>query len=268
MNSGRNATRRNRNTGTAKRGHGQDNRLVVPTFCYPTSIVYHYENLKNYKTALRDASGYRITFLVEKTREDCRHACTVDDIMHLLQHVPPEDLEGIELIVLRQSKRKEETLRPVWGRWVPYAVIDDYSGTAIFLETATLSKPVRWSKSLTPDIQAELERLEADGHKITTTKRHHVLSADLNSVRSTQLYRTLLHEIGHHVDNKRSPNAFDKKPSNDKEAFAHNYADKLRQKLSEAGAIPFARIFNTESIERDKLRLSDFAPFDSPTASA
>jgi hypothetical protein len=216
MNSGRNATQRNRNIGTAKRGHGQDNRLVVPTLCYPTSIVYHYENLKNYKTALRDASGYRINFLVEKTREDCFHACTVDDIMHVLHHVPRADLEGIELIVLRQSKRKEETLSPVWGRWVRYAVIDDYSGTAIFLETCTVAKTVRWSKSLTPDSRVELERLEADGHTITDTKRHHVLSATLDSVRSTQLYRTLLHEIGHHVDNKRNPNAFDKKSSNDK----------------------------------------------------
>lgn len=268
MNAGRNATRRNRNIGTVKHGHGQDNRLVLPVRLLSKSGVYHYENLKNYKTVLRDAWGYRINFLVEETRKDCWHACTVDDIMNVLHHVPPDDLENIDLIVLRQSKRKEEILNPTWGRWIAYAEIDEFCGSAITLETFTNSKPMRWSKSLAPDVFIELERLQADGHSITITKRHHVISSTLESVRSTQLYRTLLHEIGHHVDNKRNPQAFNKKSLKDKEAFAHKYADKLRDKLTQEGVVPFARMLNIKSIEEDNLRLSDFTVFDSPSASA
>lgn len=111
-----------------------------------------------------------ITFVVEKTRADSYHACTVDDIAHLLEYIAPTDLEGIELIVLRQPKRKEEILNPLWGRVGYYVKIGKHRGRAIFIEAVNLTKPMRWSKSLIPDFEIELERLRKDGHQITTTK--------------------------------------------------------------------------------------------------
>src|SRR5689334_4325479 len=139
MRAGRDATRRNRNIGTAKQGYGEDNKLVIPTRWYPDWLVY-YENLKNYQTARRNIHGHVITFLVEETRLNCYHACTVDDIVHVLRFVPPVDLSGITLIVLRQPKRKEEILSGVWGRWASYVEIDDYQGSAIFLEATDIAK--------------------------------------------------------------------------------------------------------------------------------
>jgi hypothetical protein len=65
MKSGRDATRRNRNIGTAKRGHGQNNKLVIPTRWHPNLTIY-YENLCNYRTVLRAVEGRPITFLVEE----------------------------------------------------------------------------------------------------------------------------------------------------------------------------------------------------------
>jgi hypothetical protein len=257
MKSARDATRRNRNIGTAKQGHGQNNQLVLPTRYYPDFAVY-YENLRNYKSVERDFYGHPITFLIEETRPDCYHACTVDDITHVLHFVPPPDLMGIELIVLRQPKRKEEILDCAWGRWAPYVIIDNYRGSAIFLEAADIAKPMRWGKSLAPDRQKELERLQADGHHITATKRHHIITLSLESVRSTQLYRTLLHEIGHHVDYTRNSERFDRKPSGEKETFAHKYADRLRAELEKRGLIPFERILSAKKLEKDKLRVSDF----------
>jgi hypothetical protein len=257
MRSGRDATRRNRNIGTAKQGHGQVNKLVIPTRFHPNLTIY-YENLKNYKSARREVAGHSITFLVEETRIGCYHACTVDDITHVLHLVSTADLKGIELIVLRQPKRKEEILNCAWGRWSPYVVIDDYRGSAIFFEAVDIAKPMRWEKSLAPDSQRELERLEADGHRITTTKRHHIISLSLDSVRATQLYRTLLHEIGHQVDYTHNPGEFDRKLSIEKETFAHKYADKRRAELEKRKAIPFERILSAKRLEEDKLRLSDF----------
>ncbi|MDJ0797430.1 MAG: hypothetical protein QNJ51_11470 [Calothrix sp. MO_167.B12] len=46
----------------------------------------------------------------------------------------------------------------------------------------------------------ELERLREDGHRTATDKRHYLISSTLDSIRNTQLYRTLHHEIGHYVD--------------------------------------------------------------------
>lgn len=256
MKSGSDATRRNRNIGTAKRGYGQNNKLVIP-FCGP-NYGRHYENLKNIKHALREIHGVQFTFIVEQTRADSYHACTVDDIAYMLRQIPPPDLAGVELVVLRQTKRKEEILNSVWGRWVREIEIGRYRGSALILESVPLSKPVRWTKSLVPDFQMELERLQADGHEIATTKRHHIISVSLVSVRSTQLYRTLLHEIGHHVDYSRNPKAFARKIANEKESFAHQYADRLREELSQKKIIPIERILDPESIEQDGLRMSDF----------
>src|SRR5262245_32867810 len=101
MRSGRDVTRRNRNIGTAKQGHGQVNKLVIPTRFHP-DLTFYYENLKNYKSAWREVYGHSITFLVEETRIGCYHACTVDDIAQVLRFVGSADLKGIELIVLRQ----------------------------------------------------------------------------------------------------------------------------------------------------------------------
>lgn len=80
----------------------------------------------------------------------------------------------------------------------------------------------------------------------------------MESLRSTQLYRTLLHEIGHSVDYDRDSGAFDGKSSLEKEPFAHQYADKLRESLVRFGIIPFARMFDNKTIARDGLSVSDF----------
>lgn len=194
---GWNATRRNRNIGTAKQGHGQDNRLVIPKG-WPDDRVF-WEVLRDPVAVHRTVGGSNLTFLVEPPRAGSFHACTVDDICYVLAFVPPEHINGIDLIVLRQPTRKQEVLRPVWGRLAYYAATGRYSGTAIYLE-AQSGKPGKWSASLSPDDAAEMERLRADGHVITKEKRGHRIVHTPQSIRATQLHRTLLHELGHYVD--------------------------------------------------------------------
>jgi len=259
MNTGRNNTRRSRNIGTAKQGHGQNNKFEIPSHFSYREPKFYFEDLKNYRSVARIIKGYLITFLIEETRSDCVHACTIDDITHVLQNVPAADLEDLPLIILRQPKRKEEILNPVWARYIYHAEIDKHSGSAICLDTMDVSQPTRWSKSLSPDLQDELERLRKDGHSIETTKRHHVVFSTPESVRETQLYRSLLHELGHHVDRTRDLTAFETKTSKDKEVFAHRYAEDLAKRLTGKGVLPFERIFDTESLDADKLRVEDFA---------
>jgi len=254
MKRGWDATRRSRNIGTDKQGLGQDNRLVIP-WC---GLKIYYENLTEYKIVLRSVHSRSLPFIVERTRADSCHACTIDDIARVLKYVPPSDFQGIVFIVLRQPKRKEELIMPVWGRIDYYAYIGAHQGRAIFIEALNPSKPIRWSKSLTPDRQWELERLREDGHEIVTTRHDHEINVSLESIRATQLYRTLLHEIGHSVDYDRDPDAFDRKSSLEKETFAHQYADKLRESLVRFGVIPFARIFDKKTMARDGLSVSDF----------
>ena len=256
MRAGYNPTRRNRNIGTEKAGRGRDNRFVIP-ICSPMAVA-HYECIRRSRSVTRQIGRYVITFVVEATRRGSPHACTVDDVVHVLEHVPAADLEGIELVVMRQPTRKENILDPVWGRLAFFAKVGRHSGRAIFLESVATNRVIRWSKSLNPELAEELDRLRTDGHSIAATKRNHVVSSGIGAARATQLYRTLLHEIGHHVDYERDPDGFDLRPSVDKERFAHSYANDLRESLMAAGVLPFEPIIDPASLARDGLSLSDF----------
>lgn len=261
MNSVNNPTRRNRNIGTAKQGHGQNNKLVMPECCVRGEIRRYFENLQHYDVVKRTFTfGNNLTFLVENVFPGFVHACTVDDIATVLASVSPDDLAGIEMIILRQPKRKEVILSPVWGRLVFYAEIEKnkYEGRTIILEAMQPNLAWRWRKSLTPEGQDEFERLQKAGHNIRSTPRYHIITPSIESIRHTQLYHTLLHEIGHHVDEKSDPDLFDHKGSGQKEAFAHRYADKLRAKLEKNEVLPFSRILSEKSIQKDKLKLTDF----------
>jgi len=86
--------------------------------------------------------------------------------------------------------------------------------------------------------------------------RQHVFAPSRDAARATQLYRTLLHEIGHWVDwlNKverpserggdfeKLNDAYFQRPKNEREAFAHRYADETRERLVRLGIIPFERL--------------------------
>lgn len=218
----RNPTRRSRNIGTAKQGHGRDNRLCVPLMVNRKADIF-VERLSDSRRETRTIGSEEITFAIEKPRSDNAHACCVDDIARVLTFVPAADLRGIAFVVLRQPKRKEEILDGAWGRYFPEYALNGRWGSAIILEACDLSRVLRWRKPLHPSALQELNVLRAEGHEITETRKHFEIRSTLEAVRQTQLFGTLPHEIGHHVHASRDPN-FDRLPAREKEAFAEKYA--------------------------------------------
>jgi hypothetical protein len=276
MPSPRNPTRRNRNIGTTKRGHGQDNKLVIPNSWWDSHVFW--EKLGRHTRVTRTVDGRGFHFLVENTRRDCTHCCTVDDILCVIRHIPADDMAGLNVFVLRQPKRKEQILAPVWGRLIYEAEYGDWVG-AVRLEAQNLAKPIRWSRSLDPETSRELDRLRLDGHRIVSTRREFHIEITLESARANQLYRTLLHEIGHRVDwldsvkrraarAKRPEQEFERlyfaRPQSERENSAHHYADELAEQLRESGVIPFERQLSAESLEKDDLRLAEFVTAEGP----
>ena len=193
----RNPTRRNRNIGTAKQGYGQDNKLVVP---YPSVVMKSFfERLGEYKTIEKIINGHKFRFVVEKTRQNSFHACTIEDIEQIINQIPKEDYGELELIILRQPKRKEENLKSAWGRLIySYEFEGDY-WPAVIIEAVDLEASFKWTKKLSVDSQKEIERLKKDGHKFKMGKRFYEAEYEIENIRSTQLYRTLPHEFGHYV---------------------------------------------------------------------
>lgn len=255
-----NPARRNRNIGTPKQGHGQNNRMVIPQLS--TSARWCTAQLNPGQKLRKNVNGKDVTFIVEKTSGGCVHACTVEDVVFILSQVPLADWAGLETFVFRQSTRKTRILRPAWGRMFYHAHLGFrgtpivITGPTVFLEATDVGETTEWSTALDPEDSAELNRLRLDGHYVRRVGSKHVVASSSVSVRATQLYRTLLHEIGHWVDwleKVENPSTrgedystlaalYFARPKSELEAFAHRYADNLRETLEKKGVIPFSRI--------------------------
>lgn len=85
--------RRNRYIGTAKQGHGQDNRMVIPNDWRDSRVFW--ERVSHFTVATRSVHGRELPFVVEPTRQDSVFACTVDDIATLLNVAPSEHVFGV-----------------------------------------------------------------------------------------------------------------------------------------------------------------------------
>ncbi len=252
MRPGWNPSRRNRHVGTKAHGHGSNNKLVIPESWHGEFRCF-YERLSSYVLLNKSIGNREIPFFVEPTRPDWFYPCTIDDICSLLSLCPPEDLSSFDFIVLRQPTRKQRILRPAWGRAIFVYEIASYRGTAIVLEAQNLL-PVLWGKSISQERSRELERLSADGHDIRKSKRGIEVHVSLNSLRNTVLFRTLLHEIGHHIDYKRcAENEWDSLTHSEKEDFAHRYAREKYQTLQAQGLVPFPPKFDIQSLQENGL---------------
>ncbi len=226
-----------------------------------------YEKVDDAIAVARTIGDCAITFLVQPVTAGCLHACTIDDVCHLLAHMPPGDITGIDLFLLRQPTRKQRSLRPAWGRLAYDADTGKHSGRAIILDAQQPGKSYRWPRSLTPENAPELDRLRGHGHGIEEDRRGFTVTPTLESIRTTQLYRTVLHELGHHVDYRskitdlaadqadydRRRDAFFARPQREREEFAHRYADEQAARLRDEGVIPFARLDDPASLKRDGL---------------
>lgn len=241
----RNPTRRNRNIGTTRQGHGQKNKMVIPAPCH-VSLSF-YERLEHYRKEERVINDHTFLFVTEATTTGSAHACSIDDVAGILSHIPVADYGELKLIIFRQPKRKEELLSPVWGRLIYSYEFEGSYHPAVIIEACCYPGKVRWTKKLCHDDQQELARLREDGHPIITDKRHHTITRHLPAVRNTQLHRTLLHEIGHYrhyLDmvpatdiEEKGWDAYLAIPKQEKETFAHRYASRMREQLIAAGII-------------------------------
>ncbi|MDO5623559.1 MAG: hypothetical protein Q4G71_02605 [Pseudomonadota bacterium] len=261
---GWNPGRRNRHVGTGAHGHGQNNALVIPD---PTRGHLTYaEQLGKPVCVLRNIAGVPMRFFVQAPSSGFFHPCTVDDVCTLLSHCPPEDWRKVDFIVMRQPTRKQQMLRAVWGQAVWHFQGVPAPGPAIVLQAQSLA-PFSWSRSLTPDDVRELDRLRMDGHEVQPTRRHWRIVSTPAAVRHTMLFRTLLHEIGHHVDHAEvlaTDVWWSELTPKRKEDFAHRYAEKLFARLHGQGVLPFAQqALDEQALAATGMQADWFKPPDS-----
>ena len=152
--SGYNAARRNRNIGTAKQGHGQDNEMVIPRLRNSQRIPN--QTIGNFQKIEKFLPGRALTFFIEENSGGCAHCCSVADVVEIFKNIPFSDWAGLEIVVFRQPTRKQRTLNPVWGRLSYYSEIGQIVGKniavgpAIYLEAMPVNGKFVWPTSLDP----------------------------------------------------------------------------------------------------------------------
>jgi hypothetical protein len=75
--------RRNRNIGTVKQGHGQNNRMRI----LDQGLLHYTERLTEYKRFAHTINGHEFIFVVKKNRANCYHACSVADVASIHQDI-------------------------------------------------------------------------------------------------------------------------------------------------------------------------------------
>lgn len=272
---GYDARRRNRHQGAAGRGHGSDNRMVIPSVRSELGAIswrswpgLPVQRVGAHRTVYREIAGKRWTFVVEPTSAGAWHACSVDDLARMLSLIPADDHEGLDLVILHQPTRKYRQLDGAWGQLCYSVELGRREGAAIVLHAFPAGASWSWGRGrgLTPDDHQELERLRQDGQEITRRGRKLTIHATWQAVRNTQLYRTLPHEIGHWTDFLERVRRDDNRdrPVREREHSAHRYADAVRGRLTRNGDIPFPPIIDRESLLADQLDPDDFIPPGSP----
>lgn len=167
-----NPTRRNRNIGTENQGFGQNNKLKIST-PYGT-LKSFYERFEKYQTEIRIINDHEFLFIIEETRANCFHSCSVNDLAKIIKHIPKEDYGDLRFIILRQPKRKEEIISPVWGRLIYSFEFENEYYPAIILDAIDLNKKLIWHKKQIIEDQKEFEKLKEDGHLFIKNKRNFV----------------------------------------------------------------------------------------------
>lgn len=253
--SGWNPTRRNRNIGTSKSGHGRDGELVIPESWHDDRVFS--ERLCDPVLVRRTVAGHDVAFLVEPTRPRFIHPCTVEDVCRVLELLPSEHVSALALVIFRQSTRKQRSLSPAWGRLQYCTGVGGFSGPAVILEAQDVTRPWRKSLRMNPEATRELERLLHDGHEIVRSRRDFQVRMTPQSARATALFRTLLHEIGHYVDwlrhvvwpcpdvevsEERREQLYFSRSHTVREDFAHRYATETFNRLEQEGKLPFEQL--------------------------
>lgn len=254
---GWNGTRRNRNIGTSKQGHGTDNKLSIPQ---PSDTLKNfYERFDDVEIQTIKVHKRDIPVIIEKLKEGYFYSCTPTDVEHILNQLPLEDLIDLGLIIFRQSKKKEEIISPVWGRLVYSMEFKGDYYPAIILEAVPITFQFKYPLKQSVEKSQEFDLLRQDGVVFRLGKRNYIAEMNEKIIRNIQLYRTLLHELGHYVQyynmverpgtEVEEIEQWEKRweeycsiPQRDKELFANRYAVKMKKELVEKGIIPFGKI--------------------------
>ena len=248
----RNRVRRSRKIGTADQGFKRRKAFGIPSPDHGEHRFY--ERLVNPVEIKQTLGEHEFTVLIEPPFDGFHYYLSVSDLIEVLKLIPHADRKDVEVIAFRQPKRKERIFSAVWGRMAYWAEFGKHEGVAVVIEAIEDDYRYKVGTSIGPMHTRELAALEADGHNIVCDgKAIHIVTTS-DAIRRTQLFRTLLHEIGHHVDYEQKVtrpsdagegnwlelrDLYFTRPKREREHFADRYAAEVLASVRQHGVVPF-----------------------------
>lgn len=217
-------------TSARKRNYGKNNKLTSPGEWLHVGRLFDPNKVESISLQVGDE---RYWLFREKTLPGFIHALSPQDIEAVLSRVPPADLIGIAWFAQLQPTHKHDVLRRAWASYYSEVTLGKKVGSMVVLYAFNLSQKLGWkNNSLRPFDVQEITKLEKEGHYVSYAKRGATIALSLRSIAATQ-HRSLLHEIGHHLDRKTNPLQYERASKLEKEKFAEQYVTRYADTSTE-----------------------------------
>lgn len=147
---------------------------------------------------MRHINGQPLRFLVEALRPCNLYLFTIDEAANLLRAVPGDDLEGLDLVVFHQPAVGEKA-GCCWGAYTAEYRYEGRLRRAILLNSVNSHTHMVAVRQADRDAAQETECLREEGHKIALIDGRYIIASSRDAIRVTQLYRSIYHQVYHHV---------------------------------------------------------------------
>lgn len=147
---------------------------------------------------IRDINGCPFRFVVEALRPFCLYLCTIDEVASMLRAAPQGDLAGLDLVVFHQPAVGEKT-GCCWGSYTAEYSYEGKLRRAILLDSVDSHAKSVAVRRADRDAAQEAEGLREDGHRVALISGRYIVASSREAIRVTQLYRSVYHQLYHHV---------------------------------------------------------------------
>ncbi|MCP5021995.1 MAG: hypothetical protein GY930_09465 [bacterium] len=210
-----------------------------------------YDRLESYVKIVRRIQGRWFHFVVEETRPGYVHSCTVDDLEHMLNNVLFDDLA--ELDRLRSAGFRFQEGRRTFDAPMTLAA----ARTLQLYHTLPheLGHYLDYQEKVVTPVQEDRRRLEAVDRATEApgVKDEHPIWDE---------WDTLFDRLSKRGD--RLWDLYWKRPTSEREVYAHRAAKRMADRLRKLNVIPFERKLDPESLANDGLRWSDISEEPEP----
>lgn len=149
------------------------------------------------RVEVRAINGRPLLFIIECLRQQYRYLATINEVASILQAIPPDDMEGLELFAFHQPSPGEEA-GCCWSAYSRQFSFEGKPKRAIVLYAIDGREQHITVKQADRAAAEEAECLREDGHRVVLLGNRYIIASSQDAIRMSQLYRGIYHQLYYH----------------------------------------------------------------------